>query len=387
MTPRAAVTYEENNQEIVFVGVLRPRTAADLEPMRAAFARGSRLAAGTLFLNTKRLRQMNDVAFRELTQLVRAAAADKPDRAIRIVTTSVVGWATRRFRRLAADIPNVTVEQYDDAFYPGQQVLENGGFVPILRTQTKMTWRHEQYALRRHGLTEGMRVADVCCGIGDFAVLMHRTFSPARLVALDHAKTSLDYARQVAREFGVTGIEYVYGDAAALLLDGDQFDFVTCRHALQVFDKPELILKELYRICKPGGRVYITNEKNSHCLAEPRGETVQWTYNEVARLWADFKMDIELGPKSRAYLDRAGFEDIRVESIMVTNLDGDPQDFADIIQAWEDVYAGDMAVRRGDSPEFIARFRRGFQDHIHAALHPQGYAGWPIWIASGRKPA
>ena len=32
-----------------------------------------------------------------------------------------------------------------------------------------------------------------------------------------------------------------------------------------------------------------------------------------------------------------------MESFMVTNLDGDPQDFADVIQAWEDVYAGEMA--------------------------------------------
>jgi ubiquinone/menaquinone biosynthesis C-methylase UbiE len=171
-----------------------------------------------------------------------------------------------------------------------------------------------------------------------------------------------------------------------MILEDSQFDFVACRHSLQVFDRPELILKELYRICKPGGRVYITNEKNSHCLGEPRADSIQWTYNEVARLWADYKMDIELGPKSRRYLIDAGFEDIKVDSFMVTNLDGDPQGFADIIQSWENVYAGEMARDRGDSPEFIARFRQGFQDHIYAALHPKGYAGWPIWAASGRRP-
>jgi hypothetical protein len=97
-------------------------------------------------------------------------------------------------------------------------------------------------------------------------------------------------------------------------------------------------------------------------------------------------MDVELGPKSRRYLMEAGFEDIRVETFMVTNLDGDPQDFADVIAAWADVYAGEMATRRGDGPEFVAQFRQGFEDHIFAALHPKGYAGWPIWVASGRRP-
>jgi ubiquinone/menaquinone biosynthesis C-methylase UbiE len=304
---------------------------------------------------------------------------------VRVIVSSVVGWATRKFKVVSAISPNIQVEQYDQVFYPGQSVLENS-FISILRTQTKMTWQHEKQILPRHGLTEGKEVADICCGIGDFALLVHKEFKPKRLVAIDHAKPSLEYARKVAEEFGIKEVEYIYGDASALLLDSNQFDFVTCRHALQVFNKPELILKELLRICKPGGRVYVTNEKNSQCLGEPHGESIAWTYKEVARLWSHFEMDIEFGPKSRRYLQDSGFEDIRMESIMVTNMEGDPKDFADVIQAWEDVYAGEMSVKRGDTPEFNARFRKGFQDHIAAALHPKGYAGWPIWIASARKP-
>jgi ubiquinone/menaquinone biosynthesis C-methylase UbiE len=171
-----------------------------------------------------------------------------------------------------------------------------------------------------------------------------------------------------------------------MLLEENQFDFVTCRHALQIFDRPELILRELFRICKPGGRVYVTNEKNSHCLGEPRAESIQWTYNEVAKILAHFNQDIEIGPKSRRLLLDAGFDDVRMESFMVTNLDGDPQDFADIIESWKNLFAGSMTTLRKDEPQFVERFRRGFDDHIFAALHPKGYAGWPIWAASGRKP-
>lgn len=378
--------FDDNNQEIVFGGVLRPQAAEELAPIRQVFEDALTRVSGTLFLNFKRLSKLNNVALHELAAIIGTVCHRRPDLKLRIVISSVVGWSTRKFNVLRAISPNIQVEQYDDNFYPGQGVLEDDSFVPILRTQTKMTWRHERQLLPRHGLKPGMQVADICCGIGDFAVLVQKEFKPARLLALDHAKGSLAYARRVAADFGVTEIEYVYGDAASLLLEDNQFDFVTCRHALQVFDRPELILKELFRICKPGGRVYITNEKNSHCLGEPRAESIQWTYNEVARLWAHFRMDIESGPKGRKLMHDTGFEDIRMESFMVTNLDGDPQDFADVIQSWENVYAGKMAVERGDNPEFIARFRRGFQDHIYAALHPQGYAGWPIWVSSGRKP-
>jgi ubiquinone/menaquinone biosynthesis C-methylase UbiE len=380
------IRFDENNQEFSIIGSMRPQRVEELDScvrlLEASIAR----IKGTFYVNVKRLVRLNNIAFHVLAGFLVKACRERPDLKISVITSSVVGWSTRKFSALREISPNILIEEYDSEFYPGQAFLEEGGFIPILRTQTKLTWRHEKDILPRHGLHEGMTMADICCGIGDFAVLAHKEFKPGRLVALDHSKSSLSYARKVASDFGIQGIEYIYGDAAEMLLEDDQFEFVTCRHSLQVFDRPELILRELFRICKPGGRVYVTNEKNSHCLGEPRAESIQWTYNEVARLWGHFNMDIELGPKSRRYLIDAGFEDIRMESFMVTNLDGDPQDFADIIQSWEDVYAGQMSVQRGDSTEFNARFRQGFQDHIFAAQHPRGYAGWPIWVASGRKP-
>ncbi|WP_395684750.1 methyltransferase domain-containing protein [Aestuariivirga sp.] len=381
-----SATFNENNQEFVIAGKLRPRSASEIKPLESALLQALSNVRGTLYLNVKRLGRINNVAFRMIAGLVTQMVNKRADLRIEVVTSSVLGWSTRKFLPLAERLPNVTVVEYDKEFYPGQSFLEEGGFIPILRNQTRMTWRHERLLLPRHGLTPGSSIADICCGIGDFAVLAHKEFKPSRLLALDHSRSSLDYARKVAADFGITDIEYVYGDAAEIMIDDNSFDFVTCRHSLQVFDRPELILRELYRICKPGGRVYITNEKNSHCLGEPRGETIQWTYTEVAKLWAHFNMDIEFGPKSGRHLIDAGFDDIRMDTFMVTNRDGNPQDFADMIQAWENVYAGEMARDRGDSPEFIARFRQGFQDHIYAALHPKGYAGWPIWAASGRKP-
>jgi ubiquinone/menaquinone biosynthesis C-methylase UbiE len=380
------VSFDENNQEFSIVGSMRPQREQDLAGCVRLFEESLQSVRGTLYVNVKRLARLNNIAFRVLANLLVKASGERSDLKISVITSSVVGWSTRKFRALSDINSNIAVDEYDSEFYPGQSFLEEGGFIPILRTQTKMTWRHERSILPRHGLKPGMVMADICCGIGDFAVLVFKEFKPARIVALDHSKSSLAYARQVAGDFGVQGIEYVYGDASEMLLEENQFDFVTCRHSLQVFDRPELILRELLRICKPGGRVYITNEKNSHCLGEPRAEAIQWTYNEVANLWSHFEMDIEMGPKSRRYMLDAGFEDIMMESFMVSNLDGDPQDFADVIQSWENVYAGEMAVQRGDPPEFIARFRQGFQDHVFAALHPKGYAGWPIWVASGRKP-
>lgn len=386
LLPRFRAQYDANSQEFSISGVVRPQAIDELGPSIALLRDAIGRVRGVLYVNVRRLTQMNNAAFHSFSRIIIDACRARPDLKFVVITSSVVGWTSRKFGRLSGIEPNIIVEEYDSEFYPGQGFLEEGGFIPILRTQTKMTWRHERAILPRHGMRPGIVMADICCGIGDFAVLVQKEFQPSRIVALDHSRSSLAYARNVAAEFDIKGIEYTYGDASEMLLEENQFDLVTCRHSLQVFNKPELILRELVRICKPGGRVYITNEKNSHCLGEPRADSIQWTYNEVAKLWAHFQMDIELGPKSKRYLTEAGLEDIRVESFMVTNHDGDPQDFADVIAAWENVYAGEMATKRGDTPAFIRRFRQGFQDHIFAALHSKGYAGWPIWVASGRKP-
>jgi ubiquinone/menaquinone biosynthesis C-methylase UbiE len=372
--------------EFVLAGIFRPRASAEIHDLTTELSQSIDRVEGAFYLNIKRLLHINATTFRALARVIVKKCRLKPDLRFVVVTSSVLSWATRMFETLTTAAPNIVVQVYDSAFYPGQTFVEDESFIPILRTQTKMTWRHERHILPRHGLREGMVVADICCGIGDFAALVHDEFKPARIVGLDHSINSLAYARRVAAEFNLRGVEYTYGDASQTLFHDGQFDFVSCRHSLQIFNRPELLLKEMYRICKPGARVYITNEKNSHCLGEPRAASIQWTYNEVAKLFTHYDMDVEMGPKSRQLLTNAGFEDIQMETFMVTNLDGDPQEFADVIAAWENVYAGGMSVRRGDSAEFNARFRQGFQDHVFAALHPTGYAGWPIWAASGRKP-
>ncbi|MGO4621506.1 methyltransferase domain-containing protein [Ensifer sp. 2YAB10] len=385
LTQRFKVDFDPNSQIFSLAGTIRPRSIDEIAESIHALREAIDAVRGVLYIDVKRLIQMNNTAFQAFIRVALDACRERSDLRLIVVTSSVVSWTTRMFRHLSTIEPQISVEVYDSMFYPGQDYFEDTSFIPILRAQTKLTWRHERDILPRHGMRPGIAMADICCGIGDFAVLAQKEFQPSRIVALDHSKPSLAYARNVAAEFGVTGIEYTYGDASEMLLEDNQFDFVSCRHSLQVFNQPELLLKELYRIVKPGGRVYITNEKNSHCLGEPRAQSIQWTYNELARLLSNFEIDVEFGPKSRRYLADTGFDDILVESFMVTNLDGDPQDFADIIAGWEKMFA-DMAVRHGEAPEFIERFRQGFRDHIFAALHPKGYAGWPIWAASGRKP-
>ena len=184
------IRFDENNQEFSIIGSMRPQRAEDLDGCATMFEQSLRKVRGTLYVNVKRLVRLNNIAFRVLAGLMVRACGERPDLRISVITSSVVGWSTRKFNSLPGINPNIVVEEYDSEFYPGQSFLEEGEFIPILRTQTKMTWRHEREILPRHGMKPGLTIADVCCGIGDFAVLAFKEFAPARMVALGNWRAS-----------------------------------------------------------------------------------------------------------------------------------------------------------------------------------------------------
>ena len=381
-----SVRFIENDQEVALAGVLRPRGAADMADVRACLDRALASVIGTLFVNLKRLRFLNHVGFVELVRFVDDARRTHPAVRIKLVISSVVPWAQARFGVLAELYPNVAVELYDKAFYPGQGVIENDALIPVLRTQTSIIWHHERHLLAEHGLREGMTVADVCCGIGDFAVLVRKEFKPARIVAVDHSRPFLDYATQVAREFGITDVEYQFGDATSLLLEDESFDVVTTRLSLQVFDQPEKILRELIRICRPGGRIYLTNEMMSHNYGYPRHESVSWTYGRINEMCSTLGMDLSFGPKMYSLMTDLGLEDVRVETVDITNRNTAAEDFARVIESWEAYVTGELAAATQQPSEMVERLRAGLRDHIYAIRSRRGFATWPLYVASGRRP-
>ncbi len=385
--PSFSIRFHPSGQEVAFSGALRPADAEAFAAVRAELDRAAESVRGVLYLDFKRLRYLNHLGFVELARFLADCRDHRPDLRLKLIVSSVVPWAPLRFGFLAGQFGNTIVEQYDKAFYPGQGVIETPELVPVLRSQTNLVWTHEREMLRRHGLRPSMRVADICCGLGDFAVLVYKEFAPTQIVAVDHSRPFLQYAQQMAREFGITDIEYQFGDAANLFLPANSFDFVMSRLALQVFHDPAGILRELMRVCKPGGRVYLTNEMTAHNYAYPRPESVTWTYQQAVRMGESLGMDMNLGPKMFSLLGDMGFEDVRMEQIPITTHNTDADDFARVIESWEDYITGELSNATNQPPEVIERLRVGFRDHVYAIRSRRGFAVWPIYVASGRKPA
>ncbi|MCA9933770.1 MAG: methyltransferase domain-containing protein, partial [Anaerolineales bacterium] len=245
MTPYT-LHYDPLDQQINFEGALRliteEETARLLRELTAIHDR----IEGVLRLNFQRLRYINAAGVRALSLFIDYARRQNA-LAIQVIASSVVAWSERVLPVLQAIWDRVEFSVYDKNFYKSQGIIEDDGFIPLLRNQTRILWPLEQEVLRRHGLKSGQRVADICCGCGDVPLLISREFAPSFILGVDHSEAAVAYARHLQSEFNIDNAEFQRGDATTLMINDNSFDFVSCRLSLQIFSQPELILKELIR--------------------------------------------------------------------------------------------------------------------------------------------
>ena len=100
------------------------------------------------------------------------------------------------------------------------------------------------------------RTLDVACGPG--AVVAAFAAHAWRAVGFDASEVMLHQGRKLAREQGLSNVEFRRGDVMTKLPYADRtFDVVTCRGAFHRFEQPSWALAEMQRVCRAGGRVVV----------------------------------------------------------------------------------------------------------------------------------
>ncbi|HWI62037.1 MAG TPA: methyltransferase domain-containing protein [Symbiobacteriaceae bacterium] len=103
------------------------------------------------------------------------------------------------------------------------------------------------------GMAPGMRVLEVCCGPGTLAPYLAAGIAPGTVVGLDLDESFIERARAK----GGAGVSYVVGSAYALPFPDNTFDAVTSYTGIGVLTDPERAIREMIRVCRPGGTVSV----------------------------------------------------------------------------------------------------------------------------------
>jgi len=106
-------------------------------------------------------------------------------------------------------------------------------------------------------LEADMIVLDVACGAGhaseQAAPYVHQ------VVGIDLTPALLAAGAQRIAEAGIHNVLLQEGDATALPFVDGSFDIVVCRSSLHHFPDPARAIAEMARVCKPGGRVVVSD--------------------------------------------------------------------------------------------------------------------------------
>jgi SAM-dependent methyltransferase len=113
-----------------------------------------------------------------------------------------------------------------------------------------------QTVLRYLPSRESGRVLDLACGTGVFTRPLARKVQ-GFVVGLDLSWPMLFHARRLIARDGIANVLLMRGTAFHLPFVAGAFPFVNCCGALHLFDRPDLVLKEIERILPHEGHLSI----------------------------------------------------------------------------------------------------------------------------------
>lgn len=121
---------------------------------------------------------------------------------------------------------------------------------------------------------------DLCCGTGDIAYrFLKHASHPQRAYLLDFCPEMLEEARIKAQNLSLAKhrIDFIEGDAQKIPLPDASVDCVTIAYGIRNVQSPELCVREVYRVLKPGGRFGILE------LTRPKNTLMAWGHGWYLR--------------------------------------------------------------------------------------------------------
>lgn len=110
---------------------------------------------------------------------------------------------------------------------------------------------------------QNKRVLDVGCGAAGKS-LYYLAQGADKVVGIDVVPKYEQQAYQLQKELGLQGFEFVLADAAQMPFEDGSFDTVIMNDAMEHVSKPLEVLNEVYRILKPGGKLFVNFPPYNH---------------------------------------------------------------------------------------------------------------------------
>jgi SAM-dependent methyltransferase len=193
-------------------------------------------------------------------------------------------------------------------------------------------------------LRPGLSLLDVGSGPGTITADLAARVAPGRVTALETAARVLQHTRDEVTRRGCTTVDFVVGDVLELDFPAGSFDVVHAHQVLQHIADPVAALREMVRVCRPGGVVAARDGDYGGFVWHPASPGLdRWNelYHAAARANGG---EPDAGRYLLAWARAAGGQDVRASS--ATWCYGDPAGRAEWGGMWADrIVSSDIAAQ------------------------------------------
>jgi len=182
-----------------------------------------------------------------------------------------------------------------------------------------------------HRVCPGAEVLSVGCGPGVILREVSALDGSIRATGIDVSSERVQEAKQKNR--GIPQVNFVRGDAQAMEFPSDRFDLVYSRMLLEYLKDKEGAVREMARVCKPGGTVLLQDLDGQLLWHYPENPSVQRTLEKVVAALAVTGFDPFVGRKLFWLARNAGLTkiDVQAECYHLIAGEADPH----ILKQWE----------------------------------------------------
>ncbi len=167
-------------------------------------------------------------------------------------------------------------------------------------------------------LRPGARVLDVGCGVGSITADLAQRVTPGLVVGIDPAPAAATSTRERS-----AAVRVAVGSGYRLPFGDDAFDVVHAHQVLQHLSDPVAALREMRRVCRPGGVVAVRDADYAAMTWWPEVDGLDdWLalYRAVAH---GNDAEPDAGRRLRAWCRAAGFTDLDCTASVWTYADAD----------------------------------------------------------------
>lgn len=171
--------------------------------------------------------------------------------------------------------------------------------------------------LREAGITTGMRVLDLGCGVGDVTMLAAGLVGPSgAVVGLDASAHALDTARLRTAAAGINWASFEQADIFAMQ-PGDAFDAVIGRFILMHLPDPAAAIRSAMARIRPGGSVAFVELDVDSALAMPSFDLFDQCMDWIKELYSQLGIERNMGSKLYASFCHAGLAPGLSSSVLI----------------------------------------------------------------------